>query len=583
MGVSGYLFLFVKARFEQELVHEMQLVGELFRANTVNRLRVVEEIVENTAIALGRLEMEKQRTDLLERIVTENQGDIYGMALANTQRDDAPYFYRDSSVAGVNQMNLADSLYRYREKTWFQVVLKDGQAQWSPAYQDTNGGDALMSTYAVPITDQSGRVSAVLTGDLALAWFTKGLEDVTVPEDHQYLFLTARETGALLSGPPSLMKDSVLFSRIVGGAEHQTLCIPIARTDWDVNVAFPRQLIEQKLHRVTFFIFLLSLLGIVLILICIYFIGTTMAKPLRLFTTYVRGFGKGNINQRFPYGSRKDEIGELSRAFTTMQSELNEYIAAIRRSETERQQIVSELAIGRQIQQSLLPNLHDWEKDPNLAITGFLSSAKEVGGDLYDCFLTGDNTLCFFIGDVSGKGIPAALYMNGIRAYIRALAHHRRSPAAIIEQINAELSRHNELCMFATMICGVLCTETGKLSIANAGHEPPIIIEGDGNLRVLSADISPAVAILDTAHYHTRTSVLNRGEMLFLYTDGVLDAVDKHGELFGKDRLFDLLANAGELESGGIIETVRKELECFTWAAEPFDDITLLGIQYKLR
>src|SRR5690606_39371190 len=86
MGVSGYLFLFVKARFEQELVHEMQLVGELFRANTVNRLRVVEEIVENTAIALGRLEMEKQRTDLLERIVTENQGDIYGMALANTQR-----------------------------------------------------------------------------------------------------------------------------------------------------------------------------------------------------------------------------------------------------------------------------------------------------------------------------------------------------------------------------------------------------------------------------------------------------------------------------------------------------------------
>src|SRR5690606_9039761 len=142
-----------------------------------------------------------------------------------------------------------------------------------------------------------------------------------------------------------------------------TLCIPIARTDWDVNVAFPRQLIEQKLHRVTFFIFLLSLLGIVLILICIYFIGTTMAKPLRLFTTYVRGFGKGNINQRFPYGSRKDEIGELSRAFTTMQSELNEYIAAIRRSETERQQIVSELAIGRQIQQSLLPNLHDWRSE----------------------------------------------------------------------------------------------------------------------------------------------------------------------------------------------------------------------------
>src|SRR5690606_36653984 len=133
------------------------------------------------------------------------------------------------------------------------------------------------------------------------------------------------------------------------------------------------------------------------------------------------------------------------------------------------------------------------------------------------------------------------------------------------------------------MICGVLCTETGKLSIANAGHEPPIIIEGDGNLGVLSADISPAVAILDTAHDHTRTSVLNRGGMLFLYTDGVLDGVDKHGELFGKDRLFDLLANAGELQSGGIIETVRNELERFTWAAEPFDDITLLGIQYKLR
>lgn len=581
LGVTTYVYVFIKERFERELAHEMRLVGDLFRANTFNRLRVVEEIVENTAIALSAIPTNQLRTALLQNVVAKNKGDIYGMALAKTTEVKAPYYYRDNT-ANVRHVNLAEHVYQYREKVWFQGVMASRKPQWSPAYEDTHGGDALMSTYSFPIFDPQGNILEILTGDLSLEWLTGDLNEASETNEHQYLFLTDHQTGTLLSAPDAFTKtSSTILSDILQGDKYDVLTIPIEETLWDVNVVFAHQKLQDKLNNVMYFILLLSVLGIALMLICIYFIGTAVAKPLRSFADSISQIGKGDINKKLPYSTRQDEIGTLSRAFKTMQHELNDYIASIKESEIQKQRFASEMAIGQKIQQALLPDLQVWKDDSRISIGGYLNPAKEVGGDLYDCFMTEPDKLYFFIGDVAGKGIPAALYMNGIRAYLRALAHQGKSPADIVGQINRELSVNNDLCMFATVVCGVLCRDTGALTVANAGHEQPFILRQGGYLAPLSTSIFPAVGIVDSVMYKAHESLLHSGDTLFLYTDGVLDALNPHNQPFGKDRLMALLADTQCLYPPTLVASVRKSLKNFTLTAEPFDDITVLAIQYK--
>ena len=579
--MTAYLYVFVKERFEQELDHEMEIVGDLFRANTLNRLRVVEEIVENTALALSQGMDGPQRLGLLQEVVTKNKGDIYGMALAHVVEDNAPYYYRLGKA--VKCVNLADRPYRYRQKPWFQDALSARTPQWSAAYWDADGGDILMSTYSVPICDDQGEVVAILTGDLSLEWLTDELNKPSYTNEHQRLLLTDHPSGMVLSGPEALKKtlQEVLDPIAQQEDRYAILSTPIAPTDWDVHVVFSQQKIQEKLNRVTYFILLFGLLGAVLIVICIYFIGTAVAKPLRYFADKVARIGQGQISTKIPYADRRDEIGTLARAFDTMQHELHDYIASVRESEIQKQRLASELAIGVKIQQALLPDLQLLKDERQVEIGAYLMPAKEVGGDLYDCFMIEPNKMCFFIGDVAGKGIPAALYMNGIRAYVRALVRQGKTPAEILGQINHDLSVNNALCMFATLVCGTLCTDTGVLSVANAGHEQPIIVRRDGRMTALSTSIYPAVAIMDNVVYIAKESVLQAGDTLFLYTDGVVDALDAQQECFGKDRLWALLAEGHNLPPTTLVETIRKSLETFTASLESFDDITLMAIRYK--
>ncbi len=195
------------------------------------------------------------------------------------------------------------------------------------------------------------------------------------------------------------------------------------------------------------------------------------------------------------------------------------------------------------IQRSILPsNFPPFPDRKDFELHAAMVPAREVGGDLFDFFLLDDDHLGFVIGDVSGKGVPAALFMSVARTLLRATAQHRTSPGECLTYVNDSLAEQNVAAMFVTLFYGVLNTRTGDLEFANGGHNPPYVFSSDGKLRALRGKSGPLLGMLEGCQYKTLHDRIAPGEGLLLYTDGVTEAVEKGTEFFGEQRLEQVLS-----------------------------------------
>lgn len=278
----------------------------------------------------------------------------------------------------------------------------------------------------------------------------------------------------------------------------------------------------------------------------------------------------------------KDEIGQLAGAFLDMESELQRHIEDLRIATAAKQRIESELAIARDIQRSLVPSTFPPFPDrPELNLHAELISAREVSGDFYDFFLVDERHLCFVIGDVSDKGVPASLFMALTRTLLRALARLPGASAqSIVTRLNEEISRDNESCMFVTLFCGVLDTQTGEVSYCNAGHNPPWLLGRTGP-QVLDPQRSPALGMSPSAKYAAERLQLEPGDLLFLYTDGVTEAQDANRQLFGDQRLQDALNEHRNAGCQALIRGVLAAVRAFVGDTPASDDLTLLALRYR--
>ncbi len=332
----------------------------------------------------------------------------------------------------------------------------------------------------------------------------------------------------------------------------------------------------------TMIVICFALIGVV-ILVYIVFVRNMVTKPIGKLTKFTEEITRTNSfeNQKIDIHTG-DEIESLSQSFNFMLAELTEYIANLSKMTAEKERIGAELDVARHIQASMLPCIFPpFPERHEFDIYATMTPAKEVGGDFYDFFFVDPDHLALVMADVSGKGVPAALFMMISKTLIKSIAQNRHNPSAVLEKVNNQLCENNEAEMFVTVWLGILEISTGKMRCVNAGHEFPAIKRKDGQWELYKDKHGFVVAGMENAKYKEYELQFNPGDKLFVYTDGVAEATDSNNVLYGTDRMIDALNRAKDKPVKELLEYVHADVDSFVGGADQFDDITMMTLEIK--
>ena len=324
-----------------------------------------------------------------------------------------------------------------------------------------------------------------------------------------------------------------------------------------------------------------TVLGIAAALI----LSSRLVKPLELMTKRINAISGDNTVFEMEKAYRtNDEVEILAESFSSLSKRMKNYIAQITQITAEKERIGTELALATRIQADMLPNIFPaFPERSEFDIYASMDPAKEVGGDFYDYFLIDDDHLCMVMADVSGKGVPAALFMMASKIILANNAMMGKSPAQILTDTNAAICSNNREEMFVTVWLGILEISTGRLTAVNAGHEYPVLCKKDGKFELVKDKHGLVVGALDYAVYREYELQLQPGDRLFVYTDGVPEATNADNELFGAERMIDALNASPSDEPDVILKQVHRAVDGFVQDAEQFDDLTMLCLDYKGR
>lgn len=329
----------------------------------------------------------------------------------------------------------------------------------------------------------------------------------------------------------------------------------------------------------------LSITALIVILMLSMRLNRSLLRPIRIIAAEATRFASENVKTGKKLTStihNVDDIGQLAGAVDQMETQINEYVTNLTRVTAEKERISTELSLASRIQMDMLPNIFPAFPDrTDFDIYASMIPAREIGGDFYNFFLIDDTHLCAVIADVSGKGVPAALFMMASTIVLVDNACMGKSPAEILESANDAICATNREEMFVTVWLGILDLETGKLTAANAGHEYPVIRHPGGSYEMIKDVHGFVIGGLEDVHYRNYELTMEPGSSLFVYTDGVPEATNKENELFGTQRMLDALNAEPDAEPEKLLENVKAAVDAFTADAEQFDDLTMLCLEYN--
>ncbi|MBO7418329.1 MAG: SpoIIE family protein phosphatase [Bacteroidaceae bacterium] len=511
----------------------------------------------------------------------------------------SPYSYREDG--GISTKQLGTINYDYFKMEWYQTTDSLKRDHWSDPYFDEGGGEMLMTTYSYPLTDETGNLIAVVTADILLEDLSK-LLDVNYFE-YAYACMISR-TGSIISHPN---KELVLQQNIFSIAEktgHPELIevghemiegksgmrewqspsfgksyiffVPFEHTGWSMAIICKASELFKEVRKTALFLAVLFIVMLALLTNILRRGVHRLIAPLTTFTQAVDEVAQGNLQAKLPVIHSKDEMQRLHHSFSTMQRSLVSQMEELKIVNEAKGRIEGELKVARDIQLSMLPKAYiPTDNNNNLDIYGQLISAKEVGGDLYDFFIR-DDKLFFCIGDVSGKGVPAALVMAMTLSQFRNVVSYEDDLVNIIKSINKTTCDGNDTFMFVTFFVGVLDLPTGRLHYCNAGHNKPFIVSSDITELPAKPDLPLGVEV--EASYVVREYNVPAGAMLFLYTDGLTEAMNSQREQFGRERLKEVLKGGNGCK--GMIAEMTQAVKLFVGKASQSDDLTILAIRY---
>lgn len=580
-----------------------------------NELRIVETTLKQSTWII---EKNLQKPDSLCSVITSvvsNNTLIVGSGIAFT-----PYYYSEKGkyfmpyvYSSTNRPNditnyqlLGGADYDYPCMDWYLIPTLLKKSYWSEPYYDTGGGNTIMSTYSLPLCDKSGNVYAIFTANVSLSQFTDTVNQLK-PYESSYTFLLSRN-GSYLTHPnrEKIMNETIFsdaFStdnsqqeqigrEMVAGhtgttkfsqGNHTSYAFytSIPNSGWSVCNVCEDKVILHKLDAASHHILIVFGVGMLILLTLTYQIIHRLVRPLRLFSKSARSIATGRFDIELPEIRSKNEMKDLRDSLAYMQQSLSTYVSELRETTAAKERIESELCIAHEIQMGMIPKTFPpYPTRNDIDLHAILHPAREVGGDLYDFFIDNGH-LYFVIGDVSGKGVPASLFMAIARSLFRTLSQQTTSPAEIVTQMNRSISENNEANMFITLFIGVLDLKTGYLRFCNAGHNPPVLITPDGKLSTLDYRIQIFIGVLEDMQYTDGEITLEKGSKLFLYTDGVTEAENEAKELYGDQRLHQVLAETGNSDIRTIVNSVEQSIADHVQEAEASDDLTILLLHYK--
>ena len=312
-----------------------------------------------------------------------------------------------------------------------------------------------------------------------------------------------------------------------------------------------------------------------------------LLRPLKQISEETTRFSEENVTTGRKLQKTvcsRDEIGQLAVSIDQMEEQIQRYVENLTRVTSEREHIMAELSLATRIQASMLP--HAFPPFPDrqeFDIYASMDPAKDIGGDFYDFFLIDDDHLCVVMADVSGKGIPAALFMMASKIILQSCAMLGNSASEILTRTNEAVCSNNPEGMFITVWLGILEISTGKLTAANAGHEYPVLKRADGGFELLKGKHGLVIGAVDGVKYKDYELQLRPGDKLFVYTDGVPEATDADNNLFGTERMLAALNAAAEEGPEQVLKRVRGAVDAFVKDAAQFDDLTMLCLEYRSR
>ena len=373
-----------------------------------------------------------------------------------------------------------------------------------------------------------------------------------------------------------LLYDREYFSAKAG------IMRPIAefQTHVDARTAAELQAVQSRAERILVFVFTATgSLGSILLILS-WIIYKRVLLRTSILAKAATKITEGDLNVRCKITGR-DELGILGVVFDKMVSQL---AAALEFVTAANSRMEDELNVGKDIQMSMVPlTFPVYPEHPEIDIFAKLIPAREVGGDFYDFYFVDDEHLCLTVGDVSGKGVPAALMMAVCRSLLKAKAQDHLSSATIISHVNEAMAAENSNCMFITIFFAILNIKTGRMIFTNAGHNPALIKSKDGKVRQISTVHGPVVAVVEDHVYTESTVDIQSGDTLLAYTDGVTEAHNKQADMYSEERLIQFMNDHPLNSSKDFLNDLHKDVILFENGAEPFDDVTMLNLRFVRR
>ncbi|MCR5346294.1 MAG: SpoIIE family protein phosphatase [Fretibacterium sp.] len=417
--------------------------------------------------------------------------------------------------------------------------------------------------------------------------FSSGIIINDMPDVYEPAYSSLYEDGADRAVVP-VYRDEFSEDEYKSG-DHITVLLPIRDSQGRVLAVLG---VEQQMKalqnaRSTYVRHVFLATGVFLIVVLLgygLYLKHGLLNPIRRIAEEAQRFARENTRPFVPLSQSirlSNEIGQLAQTIDRMETDIRSYIEDLTRATREKEQIKAELHVARKIQADMLPReFPPFPDRKEFEIFATMTPAKEVGGDFYDFFFTDRDHLALVIADVSGKGVPAALFMVIAKTLIKDRAQMGGTPSEILDAVNNRLCDGNSEGFFVTVWLGILEVSTGKLTSANAGHEYPVIKRAGGMWELIKDNHSPAVAVRSGLKFRENSLELRPGDSLYLYTDGVAEATNAENDLYGTDNMTAALNRHPDEPMEELLVSMKREVDTFVGDAPQFDDITMMGLQY---
>ena len=589
-----------------------ELDNTVLRVNNI--LEMVEIATDNTDWLVVRHLHAPDSMFSYSRAILQNNPELNGCSIAFE-----PYFFKDrgkyfsaysyNDGETIHTTQEGNDHYEYFYMDWYQTVKLLDRPGWSEPFVDVNPdvhtSTEIIASYSKPIKGKDGSYIGTIATDISLAWLSETISAVKpypnsysimlgeggtffVHPDTTKLFFETIFTPTLEKPDPDLTDlghamlagEEGMKELEMDGIDSYVFYKPLGETGWSVAIVCPESDIFGGYNRLRRMVGFIVAIGLILMLLVFSRIISSELKPLRSLADQTDTIAKGNFSQVLPEENRSDEIGRLSHSFAGMQKSLMRYVEELKETTATKASIESELKVASDIQLSMLPHIFPpFPERKDIDLYASMIPAKEVGGDLFDFFLR-DEKLYLCIGDVSGKGAPAAMLMAVTHSLFRAASAHESDPSVIVHHINETVCLDNTANMFVTLFLGVLDLPTGHLRYCNAGHDCPLVY--NEGMKPLDCLPNLPIGVLADMKYTAQECTLTAGTTLFMFTDGLTEAMNADHEQFGQERVNALYTSCGEkgLSPRQILDSFWEGVHGFVKNAEQSDDLTMLAITY---